>query len=140
MRDGRIGGRLAGALLPVLAFAGCASSGMILDMRATVMYDKPAIKDVSHTIAERHQDEGPLVVAVTMKGDPGLVATFDISPGITDRQPMKEVADGVYQASYTFAPDVYGGPYWVTGRLWHEKAGEHVMRDPVALTIALPGR
>jgi hypothetical protein len=68
------------------------------------------------------------------------VATFDISSGIADRQPMTEVEDGHYEGSFAFKPDLYGGPYWVTGRLWHERAGEHVLRDPVALTITVPER
>jgi hypothetical protein len=28
----------------------------------------------------------------------------------------------------------------VTGRLRHERAGEHIVRDPVPLTVTLPGR
>jgi hypothetical protein len=113
---------------------------MLLDLRAIVMYDKPAIREIAHTIDDRRLDAGPFVIAVTLTGDPGLAATFDISPGIVDRQPMKEVEDGRYEGTFSFAPDLYGGPYWVTGRLVHERAGEHVMRDPVALTITVPER
>lgn len=140
MSHTRVGGPALWILGSVLVLAGCASKGMVLDLRASVMYDKPAISEVDHSVDERRLDDGPLVVAVTMTGDPGLVATFDISPGIADRQPMREVEDGRYEGTFSFTPDLYGGPYWVTGRLVHERAGEHVMRDPVALTITVPDR
>jgi hypothetical protein len=113
---------------------------MMLDMRGTVMYEKPAIAAVAYTVSEERPGEGSLVVAVTMTGDPGLAATFDITPGIAERQPMKEVGDGRYEGKFTFSPEMYGGPYWVTGRLRHDRAGEHIVRDPVPLTVTLPGR
>jgi len=140
MRDIRVAGPLWRVLGSVFILAGCASNRMLLDLRANVMYDKPAIREIAHTIDDRRLDAGPFVVAVTLTGDPGLAATFDISPGIVERQPMKEVEDGRYEGTFSFAPDLYGGPYWVTGRLAHERAGEHVMRDPVALTITVPER
>lgn len=140
MRFNPVGGPRSWVLVPVLILAGCASNKMLLDLRATVMYEKPSIREVSHTVADRRADEGPLVVSVTMIGDPGLAATFDIAPGIVERHPMTEVADGRYEGTFSFAPDIFGGPYWVTGRLRHEQAGEHILKDPVALTITVPGR
>jgi hypothetical protein len=104
------------------------------------MYEKPKILEISHTVADSRLEAGSIVVAVSMTGDPGLVASFDITPAVADRQPMKEVEDGHYQGSFSFAPDLFGGPYWVTGRLRHELAGEHILRDPVPLTITVPSR
>ena len=140
MRHIQIGGFRPWALVPLLILAGCARNQMLLDLRGTVMYEKPKMQEISHTVADLRLENGFLVVAVTMTGDPGLVATFDISPGVADRQPMKEVGDGRYEGSFSFSPDVFGGPYWVTGRVRHELAGEHILRDPVPLTITVPSR
>jgi hypothetical protein len=137
MRTGRL--RLW-VLVPLLVLAACARNQMVLDLRGAVMYEKPKIREISHTVTDSRLEAGSIVVAVTMTGDPGLVGTFDISPGIADRQPMKEVEDGRYEGSFSFAPDIFGGPYWVTGRLRHELAGEHLLKDPVPLTITVPSR
>jgi hypothetical protein len=140
MRDHGQNGRRLGILVPLLIVAGCARNQMLLDLRGSVMYEKPKIQAIAYTVADDRPDQGKFAVSVSMTGDPGLVATFDIAPGIADRQPMKEVADGKYEGTFTFAPDVFGGPYWITGRLWHEKAGEHLLRDPAPLMITVPSR
>lgn len=135
-----VGGRRAWLLLPLLLLAGCARNQMLLELRGTVMYEKPQIRQISHEVAEAGADEGTVAVAITLLGDPGLTATFDISPGVTERQAMQEVEDGRYEGKYSFARDVFGGPYWVTGRLRHEVAGEHMLRDPAPVMIAVPDR
>ena len=127
-------------LLPVLVVAGCARNQMLLDLRGTVMYEKPQIRQISHAVADSDAEPGMVVVAITMLGDPGLAATFDISPGVTERQAMKEVEDGRYEGKFSFARDIFGGPYWVTGHLRHDVAGEHVLRDPTPVMIAVPSR
>jgi len=140
MRNVGEGGRRLGILVPLLIVAGCARNQMLLDVRGTVMYEKPKIQAIAYTVADLRTDRGEFVVSVSMTGDPGLVATFDIAPGIADRQPMKEVEDGKYEGKFSFAPDVFGGPYWITGRVWHQKAGEHLLRDPAPLMITVPSR
>lgn len=140
MKENGYGARRVGIAAGLLIVAGCARNQMLLDLRGTVMYEKPKIQAISYTIADDRPDQGAFVVSVSMTGDPGLVATFDIAPGIADRQPMKEVDDGKYEGKFSFAPDIYGGPYWITGRLWHERAGEHLLRDPAPLMITVPSR
>lgn len=133
-------GRRLGALLPALLVAGCAGNRMVMDLRGSVLYEKPQIRQVTHAVEEPSLDEETVVVEVTLLGDPGLDATFDVSPGIAVRQPMSEVEEGRYEGKLSFARDVFGGPYWVTGRLRHDRAGEHVLRDPTPIMISLSGR
>jgi hypothetical protein len=140
MRNYGNGGRRLGIVACLLLIVGCARNQMLLDVRGSVMYEKPNIQKISYTVADDRPDQGAFVVAVSMTGDPGLVATFDITPGIVSRQPMQEVQDGKYEGKFTFAPDVFGGPYWITGRVWHQKAGEHLLRDPAPLMITVPSR
>ncbi len=142
MRD-IVGGRLPalpGLLFVGLLFAGCARNQMLLELRGTVMYEKPRIQTITHAVADAGLDADRVDVAITLLGDAGLTATFDISPGVTERQPMSEVEDGRYEGRFSFARDIFGGPYWVTGRLRHEQAGEHILRDATPLMIAVPSR
>ncbi len=136
----RSSGRRLLVLLPPLLLAGCARNQMLLEMRGSLMYEKPQIRKISHVVTETSLEGGAISVEITLWGDPGLTATFDISPGIAERQPMIEVEDGRYEGRFSFAADTFGGPYWVTGRLRHDPAGENLLRDSSPLMIALPDR
>lgn len=109
----------------------------MLEIHGAVMYEKPRITSVSHVLTDRREEGGAAVVAITMVGDPGLAASFDISQQIAVRQPMTETGAGTYVAEFSLPPDMFGGPYTITGRLEHEDAGEVVYRDPDPLTITL---
>ena len=125
---------LAGiSLLP----AGCARRGLVVEMSGNVMYDKPKIGSVSHILTDDRADGGPVAVRIALLGDPGLQATFDISPGVADHAPLQETSAGRYEGSFSFPTGAVGGPFTLYGRLWHERAGEMVARDPESITIRL---
>ena len=133
-RAGRLG---AVGLLLALPVTACAKQGMVLDLQAAVMYEKPEILEIAYEIQDSRRDGGVVVVSVRLRGDAGLDASFDITPGIVDHEPMRETEDGSYIGRFSFPPDVVGGPFSIVGRLWHEKAGEMVLRDPRPLSIPL---
>lgn len=136
----RIGaGWLLGAVL-LLTFAGCARKDLTLEVSGKVMYEKPRIASVSYTATDQRPDGGAYLVEITMAGDPGLAASFDITPEMADRQPMREGPDGTYTARFAFPSGVVGGPYTVTGRLSHADAGDVVRQSSVSLTVPLPSR
>jgi len=119
---------------------GCASRKQVLEIHGAVMYEKPQIASVSHVLTDRREEGGAAVVTITMLGDPGLVASFDISQQIAVREPMTETDEGAYVGVFSLPSDMFGGPYTITGRLEHEDAGEVVLRDPDLLTIPLLDR
>lgn len=110
---------------------------MVMDVRGAVMYAKPEIAAVSHKLVDRRSDGKAAVLTVTLLGDPGLSASFDITPGIAQRVAMIESEDGVYAGEFTFPPETVGGPFTIIGRLTHEAAGEIVRKDPEQVFISL---
>lgn len=130
-------GRFFFGLAGCCLLTACASTQSVLELHGTIMYDKPEIKEISYTMTDSREEGGEAVVKVILLGDPGLSASFDITPGIVDRRPMKEVTAGRYEAEFPFPPDLAGGPYTVVGRLRHEVAGEMTRPDPNPLTIPL---
>jgi hypothetical protein len=132
--------RLAAAVPPVLAaalLAGCAGKKLELEVSGSVMYDKPRLDSIAHTLSDARADGGTVTVSIVMVGDAGLQATFDISPGIADHQPLKESGAGKYVGEFSFPRTTVGGPFTIFGRVAHEKAGEVVLRDPQPITITL---
>ena len=123
--------------LAALAHAGCSGKKAILEFQSAVMYEKPRIDRVMHTLVDSRRDGGAVVAEITISGDPGLRASFDISPGIAEREPMTEGAGGTYIGSFTFPPELVGGPYTIIGRLEHEQAGEVTRRDTQSVTITI---
>jgi len=119
---------------------GCAGKKMTLEVSGKVMYEKPGIESVSYTVTDQRPDGGAYLVEITMIGDLGLAASFDITPDMADRQPMGEEPDGTYSASFAFPEGVVGGPYTLTGRLSHPGAGDVVRTAPGSLTVPLPSR
>jgi hypothetical protein len=116
---------------------GCAGRGARLDLQGTVLYEKPEIEAISYSVEDDRRSGGAVVVTVSVSGDAGLEGSFDIAPGIVDREQMREIAAGRYEGRFAFPAGVIGGPYTVIGRLQHDKAGEIVLRDPDPLTITL---
>jgi hypothetical protein len=127
---------LIGAILAV-SFIACAKRDVTMDVQGAVMYEKPQIEEISHDVADTRREGGTIVVTVRLSGDPGLTASFDIRPNIADHEAMREIEEGSYEGSFSFSPDAVGGPFTIIGRLWHDKAGEIVLRDPDPLTISL---
>lgn len=121
-----------------LLAAGCARRGLVLELSGAVMYEKPRIVSIAHTLTDARAEGGPVSVQIVMVGDPGLKATFDISPGIAERAPMTESAAGNYLAEFAFPRSTVGGPFTIFGRVAHDKAGEVVLRDVQPITITLP--
>jgi hypothetical protein len=117
---------------------GCASREMVLELQGSVLYDKPSILSVTHSIEDRRGDGGTVVVTVRVKADPGLDASFDISPGIVERHALSESSAGAYEGAFALPRDLVGGPFTIIARARHAEAGEVTAKDPVPLTIALP--
>ncbi len=131
-------GNLARALLIVGVagmVAGCTQKKMVLDLYGSVIYEKPQIVEVTHSVRDERREGGTAVVEVAILGDPGLLATFDIYPGIVERAPMRETAAGSYSGEFEFSGNTLGGTFTITGRLAHPDAGEVVSRDESPLII-----
>jgi len=129
---------LAVAVLPWAT--SCAGRSALLEVSGSVMYEKPTIARVTHALDDRRGDGGPARVTVTLVGDPGLSASFDITPGVVDRKAMAEVEAGRYVGEYAFPADSVGGPYSIIGRLRHAQAGEVVQRDSEPIIFSMPDR
>jgi hypothetical protein len=129
-------GRLA-LIIIMMAACACARRQMLLELHASIKYEKPRISEISYQVVDSRAEGGTVVVEVSLRGDAGLQASFDISPGITERESMTEPEGGRYVGRFAFPRTVVGGPYTVTGRLRHEDAGEVVLKAPTSLTIPL---
>lgn len=137
MRFARRRAPLIPVLVVLLAGVACARQRFMVEVSGTVMYEKPRILKVSHTIQDLRATGGPVSVRVTLQGDPGLRASFDITPDVADRLPMRETAPGTYSAEFALPETLFGGPYTVTGRLEHPDAGEATQADPDAIAVGL---
>lgn len=116
---------------------GCASRGVVLELQGSVLYESPRILAITHTVADRRLAGGTVVVSVVLTGDPGLEASFDITPEIVRDEPMTETSDGRYVREVALPPELTGGPFTIIGRLRHERAGEATLRDPDPISISL---
>jgi hypothetical protein len=128
-------------LLAALALAasaqGCATRKVLIEVSGAVLYEKPKIERVTHQLVDRRAAGGRAVLEIAMWGDPGLAASFDILPGVAERAPMKESADGAYSGAFAFEEDTLGGPYTLIVRLRHDAAGEATWRETELITIPL---
>jgi len=125
-------------LLAILLTSACARrNNMVMELSGTVMYEKPRIESVQHTLLDERDSGGPISVQIVLRGDPGLQASFDITPGVADHVAMNEVEAGQYDARFEFAGTTVGGPFTVLGRVQHADAGEAVLRDAETITIPL---
>jgi len=123
--------------LLALLLTGCASRGAVLELQSSIIHESPKITRISHSVHDGRLEGGTVVIDVTVVGDPGLAATFDITPGIVASEPMQEVSDGRYAGKFAFPPERTGGPFTVIGRLRHDEAGEVTMKDPDQINISL---
>jgi hypothetical protein len=128
---------IAASMIALGALGACAGKKMIMEVSGTILYEKPRISEVRHTLTDTRSGGGAASVEVSMLGDPGLVASFDIQPGVVERRPMKEVQEGRYVGAFPFPAEAAGGPYTIVVRLRHEAAGEVTLRDPELITIPL---
>lgn len=126
-----------GGVLLVVALVGCARNAAVLELHPAIVYEKPRIASISHSVLDQRADGGAAVVKVVMEADPGLQASFDIYPEVAERVGMQEIESGRYVGEITIPPDRSGNTYTITGRVRHGKAGESVIRDPEPLIIYL---
>ncbi len=136
-REAKTAARWLPIFLAVAALAGCTSREMVLELQGSILYEKPTISSVTHTVADGRRDGGTVVVTVRMLADPGLMASFDISPGIVERQDLPETSAGAYEGAFALPSDLVGGPFTIIARVRHAEAGEVTAKDPVPLTISL---
>ena len=142
MRVRRWSGPVLLTLLVFGSMAGCARRELVIDLYGSIVYEKPEILRVSHEMTDNRREGGTVVVRVTIVGDPGLTASFDIYPGVVDHHPMTETSEGGhYVGEFSFPRDSLGGAFIATGRLAHAEAGDVTLRDPAPLTVPrlLPG-
>jgi hypothetical protein len=125
------------ALIPALSGASCARQHLMVEVSGAVMHEKPRILKVAHVLRDLRANGGGLSVRVTLVGDPGLVASFDIAPDVADRRPMRETSPGTYTADFDWPATLFGGPFTVIGRLAHREAGEITLAAPEAIAIGL---
>jgi len=125
-----------GGLL-LVTLAGCARNAAVLELHPAVVYEKPRIARISHTVLDQRDEAGAAIVTVVMEADPGLEATFDIYPEAAERVGMREIESGRYVGEIAIPLDRSGNTYTITGRVRHQKAGESVIRDPEPLIIYL---
>jgi outer membrane protein OmpA-like peptidoglycan-associated protein len=121
-------------------FAGCAKKKVQLELtRETVIVD-PVIESMSIDPSGRLDTrERGQTIQVTMVGDPGLQATFDIEGGATG-QAMRETEPGVYTGSFQVARGQQGEVRLV-GHLVDPPSGasqEYRSRAPLALWVSVP--
>jgi outer membrane protein OmpA-like peptidoglycan-associated protein len=127
-------------LLIAACAAGCAKKKVQLEMtRETVILD-PVIESMSIDPSGRldTRDSGK-AIQVTLVGDPGLQATFDIEGGATG-QPMRETEPGVYRGSFNVAKG-QKGELRLVGHLVDPPSGAsqtHQSRAPLALWVSAP--
>ena len=56
--------------------AGCAARNeRVVDLYTSVVYEKPEIREVSHTLTDTRREGGVAIVRVSIVGDPGLTAS-----------------------------------------------------------------
>ena len=129
--------RIIGIGLLTLLLTGCASKGVLLELQGSIIYEKPQITAISHSVADNRATGGTVVVSVKVVGDPGLDGSFDISPEIVVDQPLSESADGSYSGQFAFPIETTGGPFTIIGKLRHAEAGEVTLRDRDPVSISL---
>ena len=137
-REAKTAPRWLPIVIGLATLASCASREMVLEVQGSILHDKPGISSVTHSVADGRQDGGTVVVSVRMLADPGLTASFDISPGIVERKDLPETSAGEYEAEFALPVDLVGGPFTIIARVRHAEAGEVTAKDPVPLTISLP--
>jgi len=131
------GRRVAVALLLAGGLSGCSHNKAVLELHPAVVYERPRIESISHSVHDERAAGGAAIVTVVMVADPRLTATFDIYPGVADNVTMREIEAGRYIGELTIPPDRSGNTYTITGRVRHAKAGETVIRDPEPLIMYL---
>lgn len=123
MRGAFRGFLIVGLIVSIGHLAGCAGKKQVkLKMVRETVVAQPAIESLTtepsgllDTRERGHQ------VRVILRGDPELVATFDVA-GRFEGRAMEEVEPGVYVGSFDVAAGDTG-PVQVTGRLHHPPSG-----------------
>ena len=114
---------VAGGLVGLLAIAGCASKkDLKLEMTRETVIHPPVISAIAFDPSGEIDTRGRgSTVRVTMTGDPGLEATFDVE-GRFEGRSMEEVEPGVYRGSFEVTPGDQAD-LWVVGHLVHAESG-----------------
>jgi outer membrane protein OmpA-like peptidoglycan-associated protein len=127
---------VAGGLACLLAIAGCAGKkDLKLEMTRETVIHPPVISAIALDPSGVFDTRGRgSTVNVTMTGDPGLDATFDVE-GRFEGQTMEETEAGVYRGSFEVVPGEEGD-LWVVGHLVHAESGANQdYRSDRALTL-----
>ena len=122
--------------LSLVALPACSSRSQLkLELQREVVVGAPSISGATFDPSGRVDTRGVgRTVAVTMNGDPGLKASFDVAGKFSDR-PMQEVQPGVYRGLFEVQAGESGRPA-VTTRLLHVPTGA-VRNFPVTPEIEL---
>jgi OOP family OmpA-OmpF porin len=107
----------------VAAGTACSTKKQVkLEMTRETVITNPAIDSLTlDPTGKIDTRERGYTVEVTMTGDPGLDATFDVE-GRFEGRAMREVEPGVYVGSFNVAAGEAGVP-WVVGHLGHAPSG-----------------
>jgi outer membrane protein OmpA-like peptidoglycan-associated protein len=122
----------------VAAGAACSTKKQIkLEMTRETVITNPTIDSLSLDPAGKVDTrERGYTVEVTMTGDPGLDATFDVEGRFQGRA-MSEVEPGIYVGSFNVAAGESGVP-WVVGHLVHVPSGaRQSLREGGALELGI---
>ena len=126
-------------VLLLVFFAGCAKKKTVqLEMTRETVIIEPIIESMSIDPSGRLDTrESHRTIQVTMVGDPGLQATFDIEGGAKG-QPMRETEPGVYAGSFLVTRGQQGDVRLI-GHLVDPPSGasqEYRSKAPLALWVS----
>lgn len=115
----------AGGLVCLTAALGCAGkTDLKLEMTRETVVRPPEISSVSLSPSGKLDTrESAHTITVTLRGDPGLRATFDVEGRLEGRE-LREVEPGVYRGSFDVGRGETG-ELRVVGQLMHDPSGAH---------------
>ena len=115
----------------------CATRQVRLQMTREITLIPPVISDLKLDPSGQVDTRGQgRTVAVTLRGDPELQATFDLKGGLQGQE-MKETEPGVYVGSFQIRPNETGRVD-VVAHLLHSPTGskQDISRDGVLVLVA----
>jgi outer membrane protein OmpA-like peptidoglycan-associated protein len=124
-------------VLSVVLLPACARKNLQMDISREVHYEQPTISSVSHRLLQTPEGDNAGIVEITISGDPGLQATFDVAD-LAQGVPLEEAPEGgFYSGRFRIRAD-QAGTYPVLGRLTHPQAGTVSQLSSTPLVIKKP--